>query len=297
MEQKITSENIFEKGMLINLSMGGFDGRVKLSKEQLKDFPTEIVRGVHDIFESEFKKLIKEIGRHDGFTRQEIKYMSIPFPIDGIYFIMSKQIEKAIEFLKKREIERIELIQNTIDNYDNAIIKFSEQYPEYYLHAKGKYPSKERLRERFYFKYQLFAITTPEKTLGEVSSDLYTEELDKFRKDVSTMKQEVVNIIYTELCDRIKMLQKQCSDGKPSQKTFNKMTRVLGQIDEIYSDFIDRQDIKDVVEKVKRLVSGVTADNLRDSESFKNEFKTSMAKTFEEIKNLPDTELTRSLEF
>ena len=297
MEQKITSENIFEKGMLINLSMGGFDGRVKLSKEQLKDFPTEIVRGVHDIFESEFKKLIKEIGKHDGITRWEIKYMSIPFPIDGIYFILSKQIEKAIEFLKKRENERKELIQNAIDNYDNAIVKFSEQYPEYYLHAKGKYPSKERLRERFYFKYQLFAITTPEKTLGEVSSDLYTEELDKFRKDVSTMKQEVVNIIYTELCDRIKMLQKQCSDGKPSQKTFNKMTRVLGQIDEIYSDFIDRQDIKDVVEKVKRLVSGVTADNLRDSESFKNEFKTSMAKTFEEIKNLPDTELTRSLEF
>lgn len=297
MEQKITSENIFEKGMLINLSMGGFDGRVKLSKEQLKDFPTEIVRGVHDIFESEFKKLIKEIGKHDGITRWGIKDKCILFPIDGIYFILSKQIEKAIEFLKRRENERIELIQNAIDNYDNAILKFAEQYPEYYIHAKGKYPSKERLRERFYFKYQLFAITTPEKTLGEVSSDLYTEELNKFRKDVSTMKQEVVNIIYTELCNRIKMLQKQCSDGKPSQKTFNKMTRVLAQIDEIYSDFIDRQDIKDIVAKVKRLVNGVTADNIRDSESFKKEFKSSMAKTFEEIKNLPDTELTRSLDF
>ena len=295
--EKITSENIFEKGMLVSLTMGGFEGRIKLSEEQLKDFPTEIVRGVHDIFENEFKTLIKEIFSHDGKTREGLQGMSIPFPINGIYFILSRYIEKAINFLKEKETERITLIQTATDNYEQAIEKFAEKYPTYYRHAKGKYPSRYEFQQKFYFRYQLFTITKPEKALSTISPDIYTEELDKFRKDVFSMKQEVVNIIYTELLDRVKMLQKQCSDGKPSQKTFNKLNKILNQIDEVYSDFVDRQDIKDIITKIKGQVTGVTADDIRSSEDFKKEFKSAMAKTFQEIKNLPDTELTRSLDF
>ncbi len=297
MNENITSENIFEKGMLISLTMGGFDGRMKLSEEQLKDFPTEIVRGVHDIFEKEFKNLLKEINSHDLYTRTKIGEMSIPFPIHGIYFMLSKQIEKTLEFLKIQESERNALIQNATDNYDNGIVKFAEQYPEYYRHAKGKYPTKTQFKERFYLRYQIFTITQPEKALSLISPDIYLNELNKFKTDVSTMKQDVVNIIYTELIDRIKTLQKQCTDGKPSQKTFNKMNKILAQIDEVYSDFVDRQDIKDMIAKIKTLVTGVTADDIRSSEEFKKEFKNSMAKAFEEIKNLPDAELTRSLDF
>jgi len=295
--EKITSENIFEKGMLVSLTMGGFEGRIKLSKEQLKDFPTEIVRGVHDIFEKEFKTLIKEIFSHDGKTREGLQAMSVPFPIDGVYFILSRYIEEVIKFLKEKETERNILIQTAAQNYDQAIEKFAEKYPTYYLHAKGKYPSKYQFQQRFYFRYQLFTIMKPEKTLSIISPDIYTEELDKFRKDVFSMKQEVVNIIYTELLDRVKMLQRQCSDGKPSQKTFNKLNKILNQIDEVYSDFVDRQDIKDIIIKIKSQVVGVTADDIRSSEDFKKEFKSAMAKTLQEIKNLPDTELTRSLDF
>lgn len=267
--EQITSENIFDKGMLISLTMGGFEGRMKLSEEQLKDFPREIVRGVHDIFEKEFKTQLKEVFSHDMKTRGDLQAMSIPFPINGIYFLPSKNIEKSILYLKQKQEEREVLVQDVTENYEQAIEKFAEEYPEYYRHAKNRYPSKNNFQQKFYFKYQLFTITKPEKALSLISPEVYSAELNKFRNDVFSMKQEVVNIIYTELMDRVKRLQTQCADGKPSQKTFNKLERILKQIDEVYADFIDRQDIKDIIAKIKAQVAGIDAASIRESEDFK----------------------------
>ena len=41
----INESNLMEKGMLINLKIGGYAGRKKLDKDQMKDLPQEIVRG------------------------------------------------------------------------------------------------------------------------------------------------------------------------------------------------------------------------------------------------------------
>ena len=293
----ITSENIFEKGLLINLKMGSYQGRKKLSQEQLKDLPKEIVRGVHDLFEEEFKKLLKEVESHDAETRGKVKDMSVPFPIDGVYFLLSKAVMRATEFLKKRKIERNELIAIAANNYEDAIKKFAEKYPEYYKEARGKYPTKNGFMDKYHFNYQLFTIAKPNENLEFVSSDAYKDEIVKFKNDIETMKKEVIGIIYSELLYKVNQLSKQCADGKPSQRTLNNLDKFFIKIDEVYSDFIDRKDIKETISLIKAQVTGVDAKSLRDSEDFKKEFRGDMAKALESIKNLPDIELTRSLDF
>ncbi len=293
----ITSENIFEKGLLINLKMGAYQGRKKLSQEQLKGLPTEIVRGVYDIFEEEFKKLLQEIYSHDMETRGRVKDMSVPFPIDGVYFLLSKAVMKATEFLKKRKIERDELIAIAANNYEDAIEKFAEKYPEYYREARAKYPSQNGFMDKYHFSYQLFTIAKPNENLEFVSSDAYKDEIVKFKNDVETMKREVIGIIYSELLGKVQQLKKQCTDGKPSQRTLNNLDKFFMKIDEVYSDFIDRKDIKETISLIKAQITGVDAKGLRESSDFKKEFKEGMAKALESIKNLPDIELTRSLEF
>ena len=94
----ITEQNIFEKGVLISMHTGGFAGRKKLDKDQLKDLPTEIVRGVHDLFDKNYKDQLQKIWAFDGESRGTIKDMTIPFPIEGIYFLKSEKIERAILF-------------------------------------------------------------------------------------------------------------------------------------------------------------------------------------------------------
>jgi len=293
----INENNIFDQGMLIHLKMGGYEGRMKLSADQLKDLPQEIVRGVHDLFDKSFKDLLREISSFDNETRWEVKRQSVPFPIDGVYFITSNYIEKIIELLEQRKIGRRELIAKAVDNYDAAIKIFSEKYPEYFERAKHRYLTKNRFQERFYFQYQFIKITAPDKNGKFITPEMYKSEMKKFKATIDEMKQEVLGTIYQSLLEMTGRLKKQCTDGKPNQRTFNSLNAFLAQIDDVYSDFIDRNDMKETIKKIKAQVLGIDADDLRSSEDLKTKFGKEIAALGAEIKALPDIPLKRAIDF
>lgn len=293
----INESNLFQKGMLISLNLGGYSGRKKLKKEQMGDLPTEIVRGVHDLFNKEFKKLLVEISAHDQETRRIVKHQSVPFPLDGVYFICSDRLEKVIEELESRKAERAELIEKAVENYEEAIETFAKDYPEYYKNAKSKYLSKEQFTERFYCKYQFLRISAPSEEDSIISPEMYKREIEKFRETINEMKNDVVSTIYQELLESTVRLKKQCTDGKPSQRTINTMNEFLKKIDEIYSEFVDRKDLSNAIKAVKKQMLGITADELRDVDASREKFRKEISSLVNEIKNLPDIPLKRAIEF
>ena len=292
----IDEKNIFDKGMLIAIHSGSFQGRKKLSQDQLKDLPTEIVRGVFDMFEKDFKDSLKKIKSMATRARNKVKDMSIPFPIDSVYFLPSMKIKTAIEELDTVWNEREKLIDDTLLGYDKAIQAFRVKYPEFYEKAKNSYPSKGRIRQRFYFKYQFIKVAPPDKN-SLISSEQYKEEYSKFKDSISEMKGEVLAIIYSSLLESTTRLKEQCTGGKPNQRTLNTLNDFLKQVDEVYSDFIDREDMKNTIDKIKKNVLGVTADDLRDSKGFKKKFANEIGVIAKEIKALPDIPLKRSIMF
>ena len=295
----ISEKNIYEQGMLIHLQMGGYDGRMKLSDDQLKDLPTEIVRGVHDIFDKSFKDLLKEIAGFDNETRWLVKKRSVPFPIDGVYFINSKHIEIIISEVDERKKKRQEMIEKAAEEYDAAIVTFAEKYPDFYRHAaaKRKYISKEQFLNRFYFQYQFIKIAAPDKDSKFITPEMYKLEMKKFKETINEMKQDVLGTIYQSLLEMTGRLKKQCTDGKPNQRTFNTVNAFLVQVDEIYSDFIDRDDMKNALKKIKAQLLGIDADDLRSSDVLKNKFAKDIAAIASEIKALPDIPLKRAVDF
>jgi hypothetical protein len=293
----LNEQNIYEKGVLIALHMGGYEGRKKLSKEQLKDLPTEIVRGVHDLFDKEFKELLAAIWTLDSKIRDTVKAKCVPFPVDGIYFLPSSKIEEVMDYLKNMEIERNVAIQKAADVYEDAIIKFSEKYPEFYTKARGSYISLQQFRDRFYFQYQFLKIAPPDKD-SLLSPEVYKKELAKFRESVQEMKNDVLGTIATTLLEATKKLKDQCVNGKPNQRTLNSLNKFLIQIDEVYSDFVDRKDMKKAISAVKASILGVDAESLRSSkEDFRKEFEKAITEAAETIKALPDIPLKRAIEF
>lgn len=292
----ITEKNIFEKGMLISLRMGSFAGRKKLSDDQLKDLPKEIVRGVHDLFEQSFKDKLNAIILFDGQTRNEVKMRSVPFPIDGVYFLSFDQIDSVIEYLEGRKNSRNELVNDVLDDYEGAIKKFADSYPDYYRRAVGRYPSKDRLSQRFYFEYQFVKISAPDKN-PLISPEQYKKEMMKFAATVSEMKQEVVSTIYQTLTELTERLKKQSKEGKMNQRTFNSLSRFMEQINMVYSEFIDRDDLKKVINKIKSETLGVTAEELRDNETERKRFHKAITSLTKEIQALPDVELKRAIDF
>ena len=291
----INYENIFETGMLINLKMGNWAARNKLPEEDLKDLPKEIVRGVFDLIDD--KEMLDEITSRQAKLRGTVKGMTVPFPIDGVYFVLGKDIEAVTNIIKSEKEEILGLAKKFSENYEKIVENYSIKYPKFYQIARGKYPSKETVKDRFYVEFRMFQVNVPNKKLSFISPELYKEEMKKFKNEIEEMKKEVVNIIYTELLERVVTLSRQCDDGKPSQRTLNNLGELFEKVENLYADFIERQDIADMVMRVKKMVSGVDAKELRTDEKFKDDFGKRMKKVAAELKALPDTELKRSIEF
>lgn len=293
----INEKNIFEKGMLVSLKIGGYLGRKKLSEEQMGALPKEIVRAVHDLFEGDFKKKLQEVASFDMQTRHMLNDMSVPFPIEGIHFVLSEQIEPLITALDGRKSQRDEMIAELAQNYEGAKQKFAEKYPDYYRKAQKAYPSKERFVARFYSEYQFLKISPPGKNDNLISPELYKQEMTKFKDAVTEMKQEVVSTIHGELIEMVARLKRQCTDGKPNQRTLNNLNKYLVKIDEVFGEFVDRKDLKEIAQKIKAEILGVTAEGLRDSDADREKFRQGMGDILSSIEALPDIPLKRALEF
>jgi hypothetical protein len=126
---------------------------------------------------------------------------------------------------------------------------------------------------------------------------MYKVEMKKFRDTIEEMKKEVLSIIYQVLLEKTVTLKKQCTGGKVNQGTFDSLNDVLARIDQVYADFIDRDDMKNMLDKVKKQVLGVDAEGLRSDESFKKKFGKAMTSIVNEIKSLPDIPLKRAIDF
>ena len=292
---KITVNNIYSKGVLVALRMGAYEGRKKLSKEQLSSLPTEIVRGVHDLFTKEFKDQLRKIGNIDMLIRGSVKIRTVPFPIDSVYFLPNDKIEEIVNMIEDKRKVRQELIEEAVDAYENAIQKFALEYPDFYNRAKDSYPSKSQFRNRFYLKYQFVKIAPPDDD-GKLSPEIYKKEMAKFKESVEEMKKEVLSIVASTLLETTEKLKKQC-DGKLNQKTFNSLNKFFDQIDNTYADFIENKDLKAVIDNLKKNVLGVDAESLRKSSDFKKEFKEMISGVAESLKAIPDVPLKRALDF
>lgn len=291
----INYENLFEKGMLINLKIGFWAARNKLSEDDLGDLPKEIVRGVYDLLDN--KEKLEDITSAQNKLRNLVKSCTIPFPIDGVYFILGKDIEKVLDMIKEKKEEIKSLTEEFVNDYENLISSYSEKYPKFFERAKTKYPLKQEIADRFYVSYRMFQINVPSKKLSFISPELYKEEMNKFKNEVEEMKKEVLNLIYNEIVERISNLQRQCIDGKPSQRTLNNLQELFERVENLYSDFIDRKDFKDMINEVKKSVNGVDAKELRNDQKFKTEFAKKMKSVLNDLKNLPDVKSKRFIDF
>lgn len=292
----ITSENLFQKGVLVAVHSGYYEGRQKLGEDQLKDLPTEIVRGVHDIFDKNFKEKIRDIGRHNGETRAIIKHKSVPFPLDGVYFIMGDRISEIVEVVETREKEKEVLVQKAVEMYDEAIENFKAKFPDFYERAKDRYITKEEFAKRFYFTYQFVKVSAPDKT-SMISPAQFKAEQQKFKVMVEEMKKEVLATIYESLLMATSKLKKQCEDDRFNEATLRSLNKFLAKIDEVYSEFVDSKSMQEVINKIKADTIGVTAEELRSKEGFKEDFRKKMDEALNGLQAIPDIPLKRAIDF
>lgn len=290
----INEGNIFQKGMLIAVKARTYTGRKKLTEEQLKDLPTEIVRGVHDLFDKDFKVKLQEVSSLDNKARGIVKRKSVPFPIDGVYFVPFSKIDEIVQLLEEKKTQKQEMVNELLEGYEEAIKVFSVKYPEYY--RETSYPSKVVLASEFSFGYQFIKINAPDKN-PLISPEQYKKEIEKFKESIEEMKKDVVGIIYQNLLEVTEKLKKQCAGDKLNPRTFGSLSKFMNLIDEVYADFVDREDLNKAIKNIKAQVLGVTADSIGDSKDAKSKFEKQLKAITSELRALPDIPLKRAIEF
>lgn len=283
-----------QEGVLCNLRIGRWDAAAKLPKDKLgSGIPKEIIRAMQDLIED--KRLLKDIATIRRIAKGHLMRNSLPFPIDGVWFIPKDRINHIDHSFKQYKQENDERVESFIENYSRLKASMKKKYPSYY--RPKKYPSVTQLRKKFYFNWQFFHIALPKSGKASVlSPKLYQREQEKFNGMIKQMEEMTVTLIAQRLFKRINRLSNQCTNGKINAGTVNSVDRFLKNWNDLWSGYVDEKRLQTIMNQLKTQMKTVSADHLKDSEEFRVTIGTKMDSLIEKLKNLPNVKLKRKLD-
>ena len=282
-----------QEGALCQLKIGRWDASVKMPNDKLgKDIPKEIVRAVQDLIED--RTLLNDLATIKRMAKGFLWRNSLPFPVDGVFWIPKKDIVRIDEKFMELQTEHFERVEKLLENYNKLIQNFKDKYPKYY--RKDKYPTINRLRSKYYFYWNFFHFEIPSKKTKILSPEIYKREQEKFQGMVKQMEEMTINIIGNTLIDRFNSLAKQCDSGKINSATVNSFSTFIKKWDDLWKDHIDDRKMKNIMIMLKRHMKGMTTDRLKDNESFREKMGEYASKAINKITKIESFELKRKLD-
>ena len=162
-----------QEGALCSLKMGRWDASVRMDKTKLgKDVPKDIVRAMQDLVED--RTLLKDLSTIRRMAKGLLQRNSVPFPIDGIFFVPKSKITMLDEKFSEFKSESRKRLRKMISKYPEMKREFKKKYPDYY--DESKYPSVAQLKDKFYFHWQFFHLALPDKNAGILDPKIYKRE-------------------------------------------------------------------------------------------------------------------------
>ncbi|RLC32407.1 hypothetical protein DRH13_01800 [Candidatus Woesebacteria bacterium] len=282
-----------QDGALCQLKIGRWDASAKMPKGELgKSIPQEIVRAMQDLVED--RTLLKDLATIKRSAKGLLTRNSLPFPVDGVFWVPKHKIpdldEKFAEFQKEYAKRRSILC----DNLDDMKSSFKAKYPKYY--RKGKYPTKAKLVRKFYFRWNFFQFTLPDKEAKVLSPAIYKKEQEKFQGMVKQMEEMTITLVGNMLFKRIQKLAGQCESGKINSGTFESIERFLKRWDDIWKEHVDERKMRSIMISMKKQMKSASVERLKNNDDFREKIGSSLEKTMEKIKAVPDFSLKRSLD-
>lgn len=289
-------KDLFSTGCLIHLNVGIWGAKAKVKddiyEEEVKK-DKDILRTTQDLLGSEGQKLLKEIQAIYHETYNYVKSNSLPCPIRSLQFIPKDKIVEIDEYLQGQKDKFTEKVKEFIENYASFQEAFKKKTNKK-LYRPEKYPTVERLKGTFYFYWSFRILSVPEKS-GMLSPSIYKREVEKAKGEIQEIVNMTMDVVKTEFIKKINRLKEFTSDGKIPKKTVNSVGRLLEKYDELWSGFIGQNELKEVVENIRKEMGKIDTDN-EDSSYVKKVTKT-LGKITESLDDLPDFQSQRALDY
>lgn len=285
-------QDLFQEGVLCQLKMGRWDARVKLPKHKLGDVPKEIIRGVQDIIED--RTLLQDLATIRRTAKGLLQRTSLPFPIDGVFWVPKEKVPELDEAFKEFQAEKDTRLDNLLQNIAKMKRRFKRKYPDYY--EEKYYPGKNQLRKKFYFYWNFFQMSIPDKKAGILSPAMVKKETEKLRGMVKQMEEMTVNIIGNMLFERVNKLSKQCAGEKINAGTVHSIERFIKRWDDLWREHVDQKQVKMIMSRLKKEMKSTTAERLKDNDDFREKMGEKMGSIMKKMKAVPDFKLKRKLD-
>lgn len=199
---------------------------------------------------------------------------------DGAYLVPLKYVPAIYERLTRLNEEHAEAVAQFVDAYDDIVAK--EQADLGALFRASDYPSAASVAERFAMVW-LFTEFTVSSALRSVNATLYEAERQKFvamwEADIATMR-SALRVGFSQVVDAmVERLTPQPGEG--GMRVFRdslveNMTAFLGMFDD--KNLSGDAALEEVVAKARRVMAGITPDDLRNTVGVRKEVRTAMAR-------------------
>ena len=282
-----------QEGAFCQLKIGRWDASVRLPKGKLGDkVPKNIIRATQDLIDD--RTLLNDIATIKRAAKGYLVRNSLPFSMDGVFWVNKEQIPALDEKFKEFEVEYKNRLDKLVRNYIKMKNDFRKKYPTYY--NGSKYPTASNLRRKFYFKWQFFQFTIPDKKMNILPPSIYKKEKEKMLNLVKDMEEMTITMVGNLLIKRVQKLSKQCVTGKINGNTVNSIEKFMGRWDTLWGDYVDEKRMKTAMKKMKEEVKNMSTERLNNNEDFRNKMAGSLESVINQIKNIPGFELKRKLD-
>ncbi len=282
-----------QEGVLCQLKMGRWDASVRMPKEKLgRSVPKEIVRAMQDLVDD--RTPLKELSTIRRTSKGWLQRNSLPFPVDGVFWLPKEKIPEADAFFSDMQSKYFAGRTKLKKNVKKMERDFKKKYPDFY--NPKNYPSPQRLESKFYYYWNFFHFTVPDKESEILSPKLYKKEQEKFRKMVSQMEEMTINLVGNMLFKRINKLAEQCDSGKINAGTFNSIERFIGRWDDLWRDHVDNKKMRLIMARLRKEMRSATSERLKNNDDFRSKMGEQLESIVERLKVVPNFQLKRRLD-
>ena len=275
--------DIQKEAICLSLKLGMLRTRRKVEAGAIEtDADRSLLHVGKEILESAELKAV------DQFRSDIKKYLRgrcLPSPFrSGVYLIRLALVEECMQFLTAAEATDKANIETFMTYYEQMYEKrhdlsnpMSQRLGS--LYKAEDYPEPKKVRQTFQFEVQLWELSTP-GALRTIDRALYEREAAKMQNVWQEAKDSIKQVLLTEFREMTARMAERLTvppDGKP--KVFR--DSLVGNLQEWLDlfekrDLADDEELKQLVNQARAMVSGIKPETIRDSDTLRQEIAQEM---------------------
>lgn len=269
-DQETPATDITERAVSLAVRVRRFGNVRKLSTEAVEVDADKAMLGAH-------KKLVdspelKAVAKLDSQILEFVYSRSLPSLFkQGVYLVPIALVEELDARLETLRIQRADLVDAFCRAYPRLIEEAAGRLRAVF--ASGDYPPVEVIRQSFSLSWQYVNLGVPGSLQG-VSRELFRKEQLKAQEQWEETLTEVRTLLRVQMQELVGRIAERLTgtgpDGKPRifrDSMVSNLTDFLGVFDA--RNLSDDQELRQVVDLARRLITGVEPDTLRQSQTFR----------------------------